>query len=120
MGFAELSSEAPSKGDAVIGFFGSLGNTGTINVYAVANSGGSSPRLLASQTTGSGTGGVAIEVKSGALGTFINTGTTYSYLAVAGTVDSGGTWWGALGIISHQSRTAPTTVGLFTVGSRYV
>src|SRR3954464_9035045 len=50
-------------------FLGTLGKTGTINVYACTNSGGSSPNLLVSLTVGSaafnnGLGGAGIMVKS--------------------------------------------------------
>ena len=104
----------------VLTFLGTLANHGTLNVYAVTNTGGSSPRVLATLNVGSANGdGAAIEVKSSALGTFASTGTVYSYLAGCGTVESGGTWRGALAFISHQPRVAPTSNGLAASGSRY-
>ena len=94
-------------------FLGTIANTGTINVYACANAGGSSPRVIASLTVGSGNGGGAgIDLKSDVVsGTFGNSGTNYAYMSAAGTVDSGGTWRGALSIISTWARTAGTTPG---------
>ena len=44
-------------------------------------------------------------------------GTAFTHLAAAGTVESGGTWRGALMIISHQPRQAPTSNGLASLGS---
>lgn len=103
------------------GFFGTLANNGTINLYACANSGGSSPRLLATLNVGSANGaGAALELKSDVLGTFNASGTAYTHIAVAGTVEAGGTWRGALAIISTMARTAPTSNGLAAVGSLYV
>jgi hypothetical protein len=63
-------------------FAGTFANNGTINAYAVENTAGSSPRLIASLPVGSGNGQAAvIDIKSDAAGTFGATGTSYGYLA---------------------------------------
>jgi len=93
-------------------FIGTIANHGTINVYGVTNTAGSSPRLIASLPVGSGNGaGAVIDIKSDVLGTFAASGTNYPYIAAAGTVESGGTWRGALEILSTWPRTAGTTSG---------
>lgn len=103
-----------------VAFLGTIANTGTINLY-MCSAGGSSPRVVYSQAIGSGNGaGVGIDVKSDALGTFNASGTNYNFLTAAGTVDSGGTWRGALVILSQWARTAgttPTALGLTAYGS---
>jgi hypothetical protein len=108
----------------LVAFLGTLGNTGTINVYGCTNSAGSSPNLLASLTVGSaafnnGHGGAGIMVKSDVLNSLQGgtSGTAFTHLAAAGTVDTGGTWRGALVIISTQPRTGGTTGGLSAIGS---
>jgi hypothetical protein len=102
-------------------FAGTFANNGTINAYAVENTAGSSPRLIASLPVGSGNGQAAvIDIKSDAAGTFGATGTSYGYLAAIGTVENGGTWRGALQIISTWPRTAGTTTpanGLLAYGT---
>ena len=105
-------------------FLGTLGNTGTINVYACTNSGGSSPNVLVSMNVGSaggtnGLGGAGIMIKSDAINSVQGGtgGTAFTHLAVAGTVDAGGTWRGALAIISTQPRTGGTVLGLSSIGS---
>lgn len=106
-----------------VGFFGTFANHGTINAYVVANTGGSSPRLIASLAVGSGDGQAAIiDIKSDAAGSFaMATGTNYAWLAAIGTVESGGTWRGALEIISTWPRTAgtsnPAAVGILAYGT---
>ncbi len=92
-------------------FAGTFANNGTINVYAVENTAGSSPRIVASLPVGSGNGQAAvIDVKSDYVaGTFGNSGTNYAWMTAIGTVESGGTWRGALQIISSWPRTAGTT-----------
>jgi hypothetical protein len=108
----------------LVAFFGTLGNTGTINVYGCTNSAGSSPNVLSTLVVGSaagtgGLGGAAIMVKSDVLTSLQGgtSGTAFTHLSAAGTVDASGTWRGALVIISHQSRTAPGTSGLSALGS---
>ena len=106
-------------------FLGTLGNTGTINVYACTNSGGSSPNQLVSLTVGSaafsnGMPGAGIMVKSDVLSSVQGgtSGTAFTHIAAAGTVDSGGTWRGALVIISTQSRNAGGSAGgMSAIGS---
>jgi hypothetical protein len=103
-------------------FFGTLANNGTINVYGCTNSAGSSPNVLSTLNVGSANGaGAAIMVKSDVLnslqGGTLQAGTQFTHLAMAGTVESGGTWRGAFVIISHQARSKPTTNGLAALGS---
>lgn len=104
-----------------VAFLGTFANNGTINVYACENSAGSSPRVFATLNVGSGNGQYAgIDVKSDYLGTFAASGTSYAFLSAAGTVESGGTWRGALTIISQWPRTAGTTpaaLGALAYGS---
>lgn len=98
-------------------FAGTLANNGTINVYGCTNSGGSSPNVLKTLNVGSGNGGgAAIDVRSTTL-TGLSAGTTFTHLAAAGTVESGGTWRGALQIISYWPKTAPTSNNLVAYGS---
>lgn len=99
----------------LVAFFGTLANNGTINVYACQNSGGSGPSVLATLNVGSANGaGAAVMVKSD---TISGLGSLYTHLAAAGTVEAGGTWRGALAIISTQPRNAPTSNGLAALGS---
>lgn len=93
-------------------FFGTLANHGTINAYACL-AGGSSPGVVATLNVGSANGaGAAVMVKSDVIGAHGST-----HLAAAGTVEAGGTWRGALVIISHQSRSAGSAQGLAAIGS---
>ena len=99
----------------LVAFFGTLANNGTINVYACTNSGGSSPAVLKTLNCGSANGdGAAIDVRSN---TLTSLGTQYTHLAAAGTVETGGTWRGALVIVSYWPHSAPTTNGLAYYGS---
>lgn len=102
-------------------FLGTFANNGTINVYTCENAAGSSPRVIATLNVGSANGQAAgVDVKSDALGTYLTTGTNYAWLSAAGTVESGGTWRGALAIVSQWARTAGTTtpaLGLAAYGS---
>lgn len=96
-------------------FFGTMANNGTINVYGCTNSGGSSPAVLKTLNVGSADGaGAAIDVKSNTLAAL---GTQYTHLAAAGTVESGGTWRGALVAVSYWPHSAPTTNNLAAYGS---
>lgn len=96
-------------------FFGTMANNGTINVYGCTNSGGSSPAVLKTLNCGSADGdGAAIDVRSN---TLTSLGTQYTHLAMAGTVESGGTWRGAFVAISYWPKSAPTTNGLAYYGS---
>jgi len=104
----------------LIAWLGTLANNGTINVYGCTNSAGSSPNVLATLNVGSANGaGAAIMVKSDTLNGLQGgtSGTAFTHIAAAGTVESGGTWRGALVIISHQARSAPTSHGFASVGS---
>lgn len=105
-----------------VGFYGTFANNGTINAYA-CEAGGSNPRIIASLPVGSGNGQAAgIDIKSDVIaGTFGGlAGSNYAYLAAAGTVESGGTWRGALVIHSTWPRSAGTTAaanGLLAYGT---
>jgi hypothetical protein len=96
-------------------FVGTIGNVGTLNMYGCLNSGGSSPQLIQSLSFGSGAGVPAIEIKSDVLSSLL-TGTVCTHITVAGTVESGGTWRGALAIISTWPKTrggSATTFGSY-------
>ncbi len=96
-------------------FVGTVGNVGTLNMYGCLNSGGSSPTLIQSLSFGSGSGVPAIEIKSDVLSSLI-AGTYMTHITVAGTVESGGTWRGALAILSTWPRNyggSATTFGSY-------
>ncbi len=96
-------------------FVGTIGNNGTLNMYGCTNSGGSSPTLIQSLPFGSGSGVPAIEIKSDVL-SGLAAGTQFPYITVAGTVESGGTWRGALAILSTWPRNyggSATTFGSY-------
>jgi hypothetical protein len=84
-------------------FAGSLGNTGTLFVYAL---GGGGTTVMGSVIAGSSTGCAIYEVKSDALGSI---GTQYNALGALVKVDSGGTWAGAAFWLQRQPRSAGTT-----------
>lgn len=96
-------------------FIGTVANNGTMSVWGCTNSGGSNPTLIQTITFGSGVGVPAIEVKSDVLSGLI-AGTVCTHIAASGTVESGGTWRGALAIISTWPRTyggSATTFGSY-------
>lgn len=96
----------------LVAFFGTLANNGTINAYA-CNAGGSSPAVIATLNVGSANGaGAGISVKSDVIG-----GLGSTHLAASGTVESGGTWRGALVIISSTQRSAGSAQGFAAIGS---
>lgn len=99
-------------------FVGTCGNNGTLNMYGCINSAGSSPQLIQSVPFGSGSGVPAIEIKADVLSTLNQPGSTYTHITVAGTVESGGTWRGALAILSTWPRNyggSATTFGSYLV-----
>jgi len=102
-------------------FLGTLANNGTINVYACTNSAGSSPNVIATLNVGSANGaGAAVMLNSAVINSVQGgtSGTAFTHIAAAGTVESGGTWRGALAIISTQPRGfAGSAAGLASVGS---
>ena len=99
-------------------FAGTFANNGTINVYACTNAGGSTPTIIRTLNIGSADGqGAAIDINSNALNE-ISPGTQFTHLGAYGTVESGGTWRGALFILSTGARVAPPgTTGLAAYGS---
>lgn len=90
-------------------YVGTFANNGTINVYACTSSSGSNPFIISTLKLGSSDNDWAcIDVKSSALGSLnIAQGSTYTHLGAYGTVESGGTWRGALFILSTSPRSEP-------------
>ena len=100
-------------------FAGTFCNNGTLNVYACTSASGSNPVIIRSLPIGSNNAAaIAVDVKSSALGSLnAASGSTYTHLGAYGTVESSGTWRGALFIISTHARIAPPgTTGLATGG----
>lgn len=101
-------------------FAGTFANNGTLNVYACTNSAGSNPAIIRSLPIGSNNSpAIAVDVKTSALGSLSTAlGTTYTHLGAYGTVESGGTWRGALFILSTNLRSNPAgTTGLASYGT---
>jgi hypothetical protein len=101
-------------------FAGTFANNGTLNVYACTSAGGSNPFIIRSVPMGStNSAGIAVDVKSSALGSLnAGQGSTYTHLGAYATVESSGTWRGALFIISTSARVAPPgTTGLGSYGT---
>lgn len=99
-------------------FFGTIANNGTLAVWGCTNSAGSSPQLIQSVLFGSGAGVPAIEIKSDVLSSLNQPGSTYTHITASGTVESGGTWRGALAIISTWPKNrggSATTFGSYLV-----
>lgn len=104
-------------------YAGTFANNGTLNVYAATDATGANPRLVSSLPVGSNTSAaIAVDVKSSAFGSLASSvGTQYTHLGAYGTVESGGTWRGALFIISTNARVAPPgTTGLAAYGTKLV
>ena len=100
-------------------FAGTMANNGTLNVIACTSPGGSStPTIIRTLNVGSNNGqGVAVDVKSSALN-YISPGTQFTHVGALGTIESGGTWRGALFIIGYNAREAPAgTTGLGSYGT---
>ncbi len=96
-------------------FVGTIGNNGTIAVWGCTNSGGSNPVLVQSLAFGSGSGVPAIEIKTDVLSS-LAAGTQFPYITASGTVESGGTFRGALAILSTWPRNyggSATTFGSY-------
>lgn len=101
-------------------YAGTFANNGTLNVYACTSASGSNPFIISSLPVGSnGSAAIAIDVKSSALGSLnAGQGSVYTHLGAYGTVESSGTWRGALFIISTNARTeVPGTTGLAAYGT---
>lgn len=101
-------------------YAGTFANNGTINVYACTSASGSNPFIISTLNVGSSDSDWAcVDVKSSALGSLnAGQGSTYTHLGAYGTVESGGTWRGALFILSSNSRVQPPgTTGLAAYGS---
>ncbi len=99
-------------------FFGTCANNGTLAMWGCINSAGSSPQLIQSVTFGSGSGVPAIEIKADVLSGLNQPGSTYTHITASGTVESGGTWRGALAIISTWPKNrggSATTFGSYLV-----
>ena len=98
-------------------FVGTCSNNGTISMWGCTNSGGSNPTLIETRSFGSGNGVPAIEIKSDVLSSLI-AGTICTHITVSGTVESSGTWRGALAILSTWPKTrggSATTYGSYLV-----
>lgn len=96
-------------------FLGTLANNGTINAYACTNAAGSSPNVVATLNVGSANGaGALVMVKADALNAVQGgtSGTSFTHLCAAGTVEAGGTWRGALAIISTAPRSGGSVGGI--------
>lgn len=96
-------------------FVGTCANAGTMAIWGCTNSGGSNPTLIQSLRLGSGSGVPAIEIKSDVLTSLI-AGTDCTHITASGTVEAGGTWTGALAIVSTWPRTyggSATTFGSY-------
>ena len=96
-------------------FIGTVANNGTIAVWGCTNSGGSNPVLVQSLSFGSGSGVPAIEFKADFLSTPA-AGTQFPYFTASGTVESSGTWRGALAVISTWPKNyggSATTFGSY-------
>lgn len=101
-------------------YAGTFANNGTLNVYACTSASGSNPFIIRSLPIGSNnSAAIAVDVKSSALGSLnAGQGSTYTHLGAYGTVESSGTWRGALFIISTHARIAPPgTTGLASYGT---
>lgn len=101
-------------------FAGTMANNGTLNVYAMTSASGSNPFIIRSLPVGSnGSAGIAVDVKSSAMGSLNSgQGSVYTHLGAYGTVESGGTWRGALFIMSYNARVSPPgTSGLAAYGT---
>lgn len=101
-------------------YAGTMANNGTLNVYACTDAAGANPRVIRSLGVGSNnSAAIAVDVKSSALGSLsASVGTTFTHLGAYGTVEAGGTWRGALMIISTNARTEPPgTTGLASYGT---
>lgn len=96
-------------------FVGTVSNNGTLAVWGCTNSAGSNPVLVQSLSFGSGSGVPAIEIKADVLSS-LAAGTQFPYITASGTVESGGTWRGALAILSTWPRNyggSATTFGSY-------
>ena len=96
-------------------FVGTIANNGTMAVWGCTNSAGSNPVLVQSMTFGSGSGVPAIEIKTDVLSS-LAAGTQFPYITASGTVESGGTFRGALAILSTWPRNyggSATTFGSY-------
>ncbi len=101
-------------------FAGTMANNGTLNVYACTSSSGSNPFIIRSLPVGSSnSAGIAVDVKSSAMGSLnAGQGSVYTHLGAYATVESSGTWRGALFIVSTNARSAvPGTTGLASYGT---
>lgn len=104
-------------------YAGSFANNGTLNVYVTTNAGGSNPAIVRSLPTGSNNNQwIAVDVKSSAVGSISSAlGTPYTHVSAMATVESGGTWRGAMFILSYNSRNQPPgTTNLGSYGTYLV
>jgi hypothetical protein len=96
-------------------FVGTLGNVGTLFVYAAKDASATGKAALGSVIAGSSNGLVAFEFKTDVL---TNLGTDFTHWTAGVKVENGGTWAGGLLLLDHGARTKGTTsaaVGVATL-----
>lgn len=101
-------------------YVGTFANNGTINVYGCTNAGGSNPTIVRTLNIGSNNSPWAcVDVKASAFGSLSSAlGTRITHVGAYGTVESGGTWRGALFMDCYNARVQPPgTTGLAAYGT---
>lgn len=101
-------------------YVGTFANNGTINVYAATSASGSNPFIIRTLNIGSNNNPWAcVDVRASAMGSLnAGQGSTYTHIGAYATVESGGTWRGALFIDCYNSRVQPLgTTGLAAYGT---
>lgn len=104
--------------NAAVAYIGTFANNGTINVYACTNAGGSTPTIIRTLNIGSNNEPAALVDTNANAMNKISPGTQFTHLGAYATVESGGTWRGALFIVGYNPRVAPPgTTGLGSYGT---
>jgi len=100
-------------------FVGSIGNDGTILVFAADGATPVGTALVGTVNVGSSNGLGVFEFKTD---TLTNLGTQYTHWTAQIKVNAGGTWRGGLLLLDHAPRTAGTTPaanGIASLGTLY-
>jgi hypothetical protein len=99
-------------------YVGTFANNGTLNVYACTNAGGSVPTIIRTLNVGSNDQpAILVDVNANGLNK-ISPGTQFTHVGAYGTVESSGTWRGALFMVGYNPRVAPPgTTGLGSYGT---
>ena len=100
-------------------FVGSIGNDGTILVFAADGATPVGTALVGTVNVGSSNGLGVFEFKTD---TLTNLGTQYTHWTAQIKVNAGGTWRGVLLLLDHAPRTAGTTPaanGIASLGTLY-